>query len=271
VQPSSQGEPSILRSQISNLRHILWSDSPVAQQRTQKKYGVSKTPPHTQRALPHLPSLPLAHTYLAAHALFVGRTLEQWHRRPRHAAADPNPRSPRSGSLTRLTGAAATPPPEASPQMKLPAVGARVRCEGLTGATELNGCLGCVASHEGDRARVQIDGPCSRMVGMRLQNLIVVLGLSDVLQVPGLFAAEVLRRLGPTALALLRRVDHAFRAAVESSSDLPRAGVSEEVPLEVSQFVGSVALLAWAKEHGCPWIESTLALAAEGGILAVVQ
>ena len=30
--------------------------------------------------------------------------------------------------------------------------------------------------------------------------------------------------------------------------------------LEVSQFVGSVALLGWAKEHGCPWTEHTLAL-----------
>jgi len=55
----------------------------------------------------------------------------------------------------------------------------------------------------------------------------------------------VLRRLDPTALALLRRVDHAFRVAVESSSDLPRTGVSEEVPLKVRRFVQSVELLGW--------------------------
>jgi hypothetical protein len=36
---------------------------------------------------------------------------------------------------------------------ELLAVGARVRCEGLTGAAELNGCLGRVMSHhEGERA-----------------------------------------------------------------------------------------------------------------------
>jgi hypothetical protein len=39
----------------------------------------------------------------------------------------------------------------------------------------------------------------------------------------------LLRRLDPTDLALLRRVNGGFRVAVEASSDLPRAGVSEEV------------------------------------------
>ena len=62
-----------------------------------------------------------------------------------------------------------------------------------------------------------------------------------------------MRRLDPTDLALMRRVNRGFRSAVESSSDLPRAGVSEGVPLEVSQFVGTVELLAWAKADGCPW------------------
>jgi hypothetical protein len=70
--------------------------------------------------------------------------------------------------------------------------------------------------------------------------------------VSGLFAAEVLSRLHPTDLALLRRVDPACRAAVEASQ-LPRAGVSEDMPLEVRQFVGSVQRLAWAKANGCPW------------------
>ena len=50
-----------------------------------------------------------------------------------------------------------------------------------------------------------------------------------------LFREEVLRRLDPTDLALLRRVNRALRAAVEASSDLPRAGVSEEVPLKVGR------------------------------------
>jgi hypothetical protein len=90
-------------------------------------------------------------------------------------------------------------------------------------------------------------------VGVGLQNLVVVLGLSDVLQVSGLFT-EVLSRLDPTDLALLRQVDRACRAAGESSG-LPRAGVNEQVPLMVSQFVGSVERLAWAKANGCPWCD----------------
>jgi len=54
----------------------------------------------------------------------------------------------------------------------------------------------------------------------------------------------VLQRLDPTDLALLRRVDRTLRAAVESC-DLPRAGVSQQVPLKVGDFVGSVERLAW--------------------------
>ena len=57
---------------------------------------------------------------------------------------------------------------------ELPAVGARVRCEGLTGAAELNGCLGRVLSHEGARAKVRMDGPGGRVVGVKPQNLVVV-------------------------------------------------------------------------------------------------
>ena len=79
----------------------------------------------------------------------------------------------------------------------------------------------------------------------------LVLGLSDVLQVSGLFT-EVLSRLDPTDLAMLRRVDHSCMATVESSG-LPRAGVNVQVPLTVGQFVGSVERLAWAKANGCPW------------------
>ena len=66
-------------------------------------------------------------------------------------------------------------------------------------------------------------------------------------------------------------MNRGLRVALESSSDLSRAGVSAEVPLEVGQFVGSVGLLAWAKENGCQWIERTFALAAEEGSLDVVQ
>ena len=61
-------------------------------------------------------------------------------------------------------------------EVTLPVVGARVRCEGLTGAAELNGCLGRVVSNEGARARVRMDGPGGRVVGVKPQNLVVVVG-----------------------------------------------------------------------------------------------
>jgi len=157
-----------------------------------------------------------------------------------------------------------------APELPLPAVGARVRCQGLIGAAELNGCIGRVVSHEGARARVLMDGPGGRVVGVKPQNLIVVVGLLDLIALPDIFRENVLRRLDTTALALLRRVDYTCRAAVESSC-LPHAGVSEEVPLNVRRFVLSVALLGWAKDHGCPWTEMTLVITAWGGHLAVVQ
>jgi hypothetical protein len=57
----------------------------------------------------------------------------------------------------------------------------------------------------------------------------------------------VQRRLDPTDRAMVRRVNRGFRAAVESSSDpnLPRAGVTQGLPLKLNQFVGSVERLAW--------------------------
>ena len=76
----------------------------------------------------------------------------------------------------------------AAPELPLPAVGARVRCEGLTGAAELNGCLGRVVSHEGARARVLMDGPSGRVVGVKPRNLVVGVGLLDLLAVPDLFS-----------------------------------------------------------------------------------
>jgi len=181
--------------------------------------------------------------------------------------------------------------------LPLPAVGARVRCEGLTGAAEWNGCLGRVVSHEGARAQVLTDG--GRVVGVRPQNLVVVLGLSDVLQVPGLFAAEVLGRLSPTDLALLRRVDRGFRAAplrkgtwrwcsgrgrtiapawdgatCAAAAMLGRAAGGSEVgagaplPLDREHLCrrrSGWAALKWAREHGCPWNHRTCEAAVAGG------
>jgi hypothetical protein len=52
-----------------------------------------------------------------------------------------------------------------------------VRCEGLAGTAELNGCLGRVVSHEGARARVCMDGAGGgRVVGVKPGNLVVTVG-----------------------------------------------------------------------------------------------
>ena len=71
-------------------------------------------------------------------------------------------------------GDASRPSEPLLPGVPLPAVGARVRCEGLTGAAELNGCLGRVVSHQGARAHVRMDGPGGRVVGLRPANLVVL-------------------------------------------------------------------------------------------------
>jgi hypothetical protein len=65
----------------------------------------------------------------------------------------------------------------------------------------------------------------------------------------------VLAALDPTAQALFARVGRGWRAVVMSSG-LPRAGITEGMPLRVTTFCGSVELLAWAKANGCPWNES---------------
>ena len=114
------------------------------------------------------------------------------------AAETQTPPTPTPGEIL-ATSLRVNEPPEA---LALPAVGARVRCEGLTRAAELNGCLGRVVSHEGERARVLLDG--GRSVGVKPGNLIVVFELLDrLLEVPGIFAREVLARLDPTDCALL--------------------------------------------------------------------
>ena len=43
--------------------------------------------------------------------------------------------------------------------MTLPEVVFRVRCEGLLGAAELNGCEGVVVEHLAERARVRMAAP----------------------------------------------------------------------------------------------------------------
>jgi hypothetical protein len=53
---------------------------------------------------------------------------------------------------------------------------------------------------------------------------------------PEVLERFVLPALGPTALALLARVDRGWLAVVVWSSSLLRAGLTEEVPLKVKEF-----------------------------------
>jgi len=78
----------------------------------------------------------------------------------------------------------------------------------------------------------------------------------------------VLTWLDPTDCALLARVAKAWLAVV-LANNLPRAGKAGAVPLKVTDFVGSVEMLAWAKDNGCPWESRTCAAA--GGRLDVLQ
>ena len=146
-----------------------------------------------------------------------------------------------------------------------PAVGARVRCEGLVDAAELNGCLGRVVGHDGARARVLMDG--GRDVRVKPRNLVVVFELLDrLLELPGLFEREVLARLSSTDIAVLSQLGPRWLAAVVGSG-LPHAGKSEGVPLKLNEFVGSAGRLAWARENGCPWTPRACAVVAKGGNL----
>jgi hypothetical protein len=81
----------------------------------------------------------------------------------------------------------------------------------------------------------------------------------------------VLKRLNPTDRALLALAGVPLMTAVVDSG-LPRAGGAGQVRLHVKDFVGSVALLAWAKGcAGFPWTEKTCAAVARGGNLEVLQ
>ena len=166
--------------------------------------------------------------------------------------------------------------PTAPPPQELPAVGARVRCQGLAGAAAagLNSCLGRVESHGGARAKVRMDGAGGRVVRtMKPENLVVTVGPLDMLEyLPDVFEAEVLRRLDPADGAVLAQVGQIFLIAVATAgSDLPWGGKSAGVPLKLKEFIGSVKWLAWAWENGCPWTEYTCWLLARDGPLDVLM
>jgi len=74
----------------------------------------------------------------------------------------------------------------------------------------------------------------------------------------------------PADCAVVGQVGHPWLAAV-MSANLPRAGKGGAVPLLLSEFVGSVARLAWAKANGCPWGVETCGCIAWGGRPEVLQ
>jgi hypothetical protein len=80
----------------------------------------------------------------------------------------------------------------------------------------------------------------------------------------------VLAQLDPTDCAMLALVGTPWLAVVVANN-LSRAGRDAALPLKLSEFVGSVARLAWAKDNGCPWEEETCEMIAEGGQLDVLQ
>jgi hypothetical protein len=80
----------------------------------------------------------------------------------------------------------------------------------------------------------------------------------------------VLAHLDPTDCTMLARTGKPWLAVVVANN-LPRAGKTAGVRLKLSEFVGSVERLAWAKDNGCPWVEETCATVARGGHLQVLQ
>ena len=76
----------------------------------------------------------------------------------------------------------------------------------------------------------------------------------------------ILPRLGETDIALFARVSRACKAAVVSASP------SQSRTLRLSGFVGSVEMLTWAWENGCPRNDYRICnLVAEGGNLDVLR
>jgi len=89
-------------------------------------------------------------------------------------------------------------------------------------------------------------------------------------ELPEVFAAEVMPWLDPADRAMVAQVAPPWLAAVVASG-LPCAGKTAGVSLKLGEFVGSVGRLAWAKANGCPWVEGTCALVAEGGQVDVLR
>ena len=85
------------------------------------------------------------------------------------------------------------------------------------------------------------------------------------------FDAKVLTLLDPTTRALFGRVGMACRDAVLRCPQLACAGRTAGLKLLVENFVGSVAMLAWARASGCQWDEHTARACAAGGHLEVLQ
>jgi hypothetical protein len=145
------------------------------------------------------------------------------------------------------------------------------------------------SAFDSDRYVVRLSGALAALLGraagaelpeddllgwLRAKGLITypspLLGAGLLEKLPEVLAAEVLPRLPPADLSMFARVGPASRAAVVASG-LPRAGTTKGVPLKIRKFVGSVELLAWAKENDCPWVARTCNAIARRGNLQVLR
>ena len=100
-----------------------------------------------------------------------------------------------------------------------------------------------------------------------------------------LFHTEVLKRLGPRALASLAGASHGCAAAVSATALMQWAERAKRaalghfylLPLCLEQACsyaahdGNRVVLEWLHNTGCPWVAATCAAAAYGGHLAVLQ
>ena len=86
------------------------------------------------------------------------------------------------------------------------------------------------------------------------------------------FAMEVLKKwLDPTDCALLARACWKCGEAVVSSGAVMIAGDTRAMPLKVKDLFGSIELLTWAKDNGCPWVARVCETAAQAGHLEALQ
>jgi hypothetical protein len=89
---------------------------------------------------------------------------------------------------------------------------------------------------------------------------------------PEVLTVEVLAQLPPTDIVVFGQAGRACRAALVAFGVPQEEGIGGgPLLLRVTDFVGSIERLAWAKARGCPWNETICAAAAWDGHLEVLK